>query len=248
MMRAIVGLFLLFFILPSIAYAECFDVSKGKPDHLRGLLTARIFAGAPGFEDVQKGDTPEPGYVLKLAHPICLTGDADFADPAYSFDEVQLVPNDDTAAAMRSLKGGEVFVELEKPMPAMTGHHHRPLVAWVTSISPARTPTEGYGTAATTVEGFYLALAQGDGDAAAAFVVAEKTRKGPFSARALSHFYGNLREPLSLIDVEMKSPTQYLVRYHFVSRQGACDGHAIVHTEKRKGRNYISSIKALNGC
>lgn len=46
----------------SSAYSACFDVSKGEPSHLSGRLSHRIFAGPPNFEDVQKGDTPEPGY------------------------------------------------------------------------------------------------------------------------------------------------------------------------------------------
>lgn len=50
------------------AHAACFDVSKSESAELSGVLSHRIFAGPPGYEDVQKGDTPEPGYVLKLQH------------------------------------------------------------------------------------------------------------------------------------------------------------------------------------
>lgn len=235
-------------ICPVLAHAQCFDVSKGEPDHLEGYLTVQIFAGPPNFEDVRKGDTPEPGYLLKLTSFICLTGDADFADPTFRFDEVQLVPTDATAAAMRALKDRDVDVSLENPMPAMTGHHHRPLVAWVKSISATGDPAENYGTAETTVEGFYHALELGDGKSAASFVIPEKTRKGPFSPLELSRFYGRLPEPLALIDVQAISPTEFIASYHFATASRECNGRALVRTENRQGRNLISGIKALNGC
>ena len=62
------------------------------------------------------------------------------------FSEVQLVETDKTASAMRALSGRNVTVELTQPIPAMTGHHHRPLVAWVTGIVAADDPTVEHGT------------------------------------------------------------------------------------------------------
>jgi len=171
------------------AFAACYDVSKGEPSALSGQLSHRIFAGPPGFEDVQNGDTPEPGYVLKLEQPICIMGD-EFADPKRMFDEVQLVPNEKTEKAMSNLRDTDVFVDVVDPMPAQTGHHHRPLLAWVKAISSGRDITKSYGTAATTIEAFYTALRTGDGKLASTFVIPEKTRKGPFSPQALTHFTG----------------------------------------------------------
>lgn len=242
------GLALVWFSVSASYAATCFDVSRGEPTHLEGQLSFRIFAGPPNFEDVQKGDTPEPGYVLQLTQPICLSGDADFADPGYLFDEVQLVETEATASAMRDLRDSAVTVELINPMPAMTGHHHRPLVAWVSAIAPISDPTENYGSAATTVKAFYLALGAGDGETAAAFVIPEKTRKGPFSATELSGFYGALRKPLELIGVTKISEREFLARYTFTAGKNTCDGKALVRTEMRDGRSYIRSIKALNGC
>jgi hypothetical protein len=43
-------------------------------------LNYRIFAGPPNYEDVRKGDTPEPIYILTLAEPICASRD-EFVDP-----------------------------------------------------------------------------------------------------------------------------------------------------------------------
>lgn len=118
------------------AGAECFDVSRQEPKALAGLLSHRIFPGPPNYEDVGKGDAPEPTYVLTLDAPICLTGDADFTDPAEMFDEVHLVATAATEADMREMRDTQVRVELVDPMPAHTGHHHRPLVAWVSAIAP----------------------------------------------------------------------------------------------------------------
>jgi hypothetical protein len=120
---------------PAAAHAACFDVSKSEPAELSGVLSRRVFAGTPGYEDVQKGDTPEPGYVLKLRRTICLTGVPDFTDPSNMFDEVQLVAREATETSMRSLDGHAVRVRLSGHVPAHTGHHHRPLVAWVDAIS-----------------------------------------------------------------------------------------------------------------
>ena len=145
------------------ANSECFDLSKSEPHSLTGFLSHQIFAGPPNYQDVKQGDTPEPEYILKLSEPICLTGD-EFSDPKNHFLEVQVVELDKTANAMRSLLNWSVTVELELPMAAENGHHHRPLVAFVTAVSPADDMTAEYGTAATTVRGFYYALANGNGD------------------------------------------------------------------------------------
>ncbi|GAB5461977.1 hypothetical protein [Hoeflea alexandrii] len=248
-MKRLAAAFLLAWLpAPAAHAAGCFDVSAGEPARLEGELSFRIFAGPPNFEDVQKGDSPEPGYVLTLPQPICLTGDADFTDPSYLFDEVQLVATEATAQAMREFRNRTVSVDLVNPMPAMTGHHHRPLVAWVSAIATAGNPTENYGSAATTVEAFYLALGAGDGATAAAFVIPEKTTKGPFSAAELTRFYGGLREPLELISMTAISTAEFLASYRFAAGDGICDGRALVRTENRDGRFFIRSIKALNGC
>ena len=235
--------------LSSAHAAACSDVSRGEPARLQGELSFRIFAGPPNFEDVQKGDAPEPGYVLMLDAPICLTGDADFADPAFQFDEVHLVETEGTAAALRALNDRLVVVDLINPMPAMTGHHHRPLVAWVSAVSPlAADPADSYGSTATTVEAFYLALGAGDGATAASYVIPEKTATGPFSARELTRFYGGLSEPLELTGVEELATGEFLASYRFATGSKICNGKALVKTEERNGRSFIRSIKALDGC
>jgi hypothetical protein len=214
------------------ASAACFNLANAEPHALNGTLYYSIAPGPPNFQDVKQGDTPEPIYVLRLSQPICLTGD-EFADPTQPFFEVQLVPRDETAKAMRSLVNSNVSVTLTQPMAAETGHHHRPLVAWVTAISPATAiePTDDftkdYGTAATSVRAFYYALGDGNRDQAAQFIVPER-RRGPFSPGEMTRFYGDLVESLRLLSITPVAPDEYLVRYTFGSKTGRCNGRALV--------------------
>jgi len=195
---------------------------------------------------VKRGDFPEPTYILELPKPICIEGD-EYADPHQEFSTVHLVPSDATNRSMRALINSEIWVTVTEPMAANTGHHHAPLVAWVTEVSKSYDITTEYGTAATTVRGFYEALSAGSGDQAATFIIQDK-RVGPFSPKAMTAFYGNLREPLELVSLEQKSADTFLVRYNFRSKSGWCNGRAVVSTVNRSGSNFISSIKALDGC
>jgi hypothetical protein len=231
----------------SAASAACIDVRSTELLQLRGRLGYRVFPGSPGFADVRKGDYPEPTYILTLPDPICLTGDPDFADPSHMFVTVQLLPTDATAASLRALVGAEVDVTLTEPMPAMTGHHHAPLLGSVGEIAKADDPTSEYGTAATSVRGFYTALAAGSGEEAAKFIVPER-RVGAFAPRAMSDYYGSLLEPLRLVSLDPSGPDRFLVRYQFRGRAGRCNGSAVVQTVTRGGSHFISSIRALDGC
>jgi hypothetical protein len=89
-------------------------------------------------------------------------------------------------------------------MGAHTGHHHEPLVAWVTRLTPATKAldfVDEYGTAATVVRAFYEALGDGRGETATMMVVPEKRSKGPFAPDNLTRFYGRLKEPLRLTEI-----------------------------------------------
>ena len=52
-------------------------------------MAYRIFAGPPNFEDVRRGDTPEPDYILELDKPVCAEGD----NPSNSATKVDRVPD-----------------------------------------------------------------------------------------------------------------------------------------------------------
>lgn len=130
-------LFGVFLVWPNLATAApCYDLNKGQPAGLTGALDYVVFAGPPNYENVQKGDTPEPAFVLRLAHPICIQG-GKFADPKTSLRAVQLVETAKVQGRLRPLLHRQVRVTLKAPAAAETGHHHAPLFAWVTGIVPA---------------------------------------------------------------------------------------------------------------
>jgi len=109
-------------------------------------------------------------------------------------------------------------------------------------------PTADYETAASTIRAFYSALGSGQGGVAASMVVPEKTASGPFSAKELTRYYGNMRSPIQLLSVLPSAANAYMVRYKFVVTNSACNGRAVVEMTKRNGRNYIARIRALDGC
>ncbi|MCH4560970.1 DUF4431 domain-containing protein [Mesorhizobium jarvisii] len=227
--------------------SQCFDISKGQPEHLFGQLTYRIFPGSPNFEDVTSGDEPEPAYILRLDSPICLTGD-EFVSEENQFSTVQISGTPATQALLRSLVGKEVGVRLSDQAGAITAHHHAPLLATAVEVYLSQNTTEEYGTAATTVRAFYYALEQGDGVQAAKYVIPEKRSHGPLSAAAITAFYGHLKQPLQLTSIEPQDADKFLARYGFASKSGICVGRSIVHTVRRGSKNLISSIRALDGC
>lgn len=244
---SICGIFILTVVVSSSAKSACYDLSRSEPIFLSGFLTGRIFPGPPEYEDVQKGDTPKQTYILALPGPICVKGDEN-ADPNLKFNEVHLVSTDDTSKAMRSLINSTVEVTVIESMAAITGHHHRPLVAWVSAITPYSDPTAEYGTAATTVRAFYYALSLGNGVEATTLLVPRKQNRGAFSAERMTAFYGGLSDPLQLIDLRQQGPNEYLVQYKFRSGSRACNGRAVVKTVSIGDQFYIESIKALDDC
>jgi hypothetical protein len=241
-------------ISAGVVRAACVDVKQTGSLTFEGILTFHIFGGPPYNGGVRLGDTPEPTYILKLDDVICATGD-EWVDPNNPIDRIQIFPefsnteNRELSNDLRRLVGERVRVEGKSPFGAETGHHHAPLLLPITQLVTASDPTEAYGTAMTTVQAFYLALAAGNGDEAASFVVSQKRLVGPLSANAITSFYRNLEEPLTLIDVVPIHADEYRVRYTFVDRAPRrCDGVAIVQTTQVRGENLIASIKALNGC
>jgi len=236
------------------ANAACVDLKQTSSLSFEGVLSYRIFAGPPNYEDVRKGDTPEPAYILSLDAPACATGD-DFSNPGKPFDKIQIYPAETDGAGhalwreLRQLVGKRVAVDGKSAFGAHTGHHHAPLLLPIIRIEIAFDPTKAYGTAMTTVQAFYMALGAADGEEAGKFLVPEKRASGPLSARALTIFYGKLIVPLTLIDIVPAGSDQYRVRYSYVaSGAGRCSGESLVRTTKVNGMNLIESIKAVSDC
>ena len=135
-------LFIGVFALPAAAQQRCIDLKASRTIQLTGRLTHQVFAGPPNYEDVRKGDRPEPSYVLRLAKPICVVGD-EFIDQTTPIDRVQIFPDYDNrnnqtlARALRRFVGKVVAVQGNAPFGAHTGHHHAPLLLPVTNIAIA---------------------------------------------------------------------------------------------------------------
>src|ERR1700686_2697195 len=157
--------FWVLFLIPN-GNAACIDLSKTGTLTFEGVLKYHIFPGPPNYEDVRKGDTPEPTYIVALDAPICATGD-DFANPDKAFGTVQIFPamhnQADQAlwAKIRRLVGKRVAVEGGGGFSWHTGHHHAPLLLPISRISSIDDPTMAYGTPMTTVQAFYMALRAG---------------------------------------------------------------------------------------
>jgi len=239
--------------IPVSAHAACINLKEKSSLSFVGALSYRIFAGPPNYEDVRKGDTPEPAYILSLEAPICATGD-EFVDPGKPIQQIQIYP-DETGTSpalsrdLRQLTGKRVSVEGRSAFGAHTGHHHAPLLLPITRIAIAFDPAKASGTAMTTVQAFYLALGAADGEEASKYVVPDKRSAGPLSAKALNGFYSKLIVPLALVDIVALGADQYRVRYSYVaSGTGRCNGESVVRTIKVSGMNLIESIRALSDC
>ena len=185
-------------------------------------------------------------YVLKLSEPICLKGDKS-VDPENSIAEVQVFATEKTREAFRALANSRVTIELSEPAGRKASGTQSFVDREVANIFPAEDVVADDAGAQAAVTGFYRALGRGNGDEAANFIVPE-SRKGPLSADAMSHFYGDLMDPLELLSVRPEGSGEFAVRYSFHTAGGQCMGRAIVKTIPREGVNLISSIKALDGC
>jgi len=223
--------------------ANCYDLSKGEPHSLDGVLEGRIFPDS--MVDVMEGRATAPGYILKLDAPICVTGQD--ADPLTPFLEAEVRGYDATLLAMRKLNGSRVHVELRMPYAAMTVHEHRPMVATVVSITAVADAGPEAGPGAAVTRAFYQALSAGRGDKATA-LIAPENRRGAFAPEALTRFYGSLVQRLKLEFVLAQGPERFLVRYEFFNRSDYCGGRAVVTTATRGAVTFIEDIRALDGC
>jgi hypothetical protein len=70
------------------ANAACISLKQTSSLSFEGALSYHIFAGPPNYEDVRKGDTPKPAYILKLDGA---TGD-DFLNPEQPFAKIHVYP------------------------------------------------------------------------------------------------------------------------------------------------------------
>lgn len=126
--------------------APCINLKQSRHFRFEGVLTYKIFPGAPNYEDVRKSDKAEPTYILRLRKPVCVTDDA-FIGANQQIDRIQIFPdysNRENPAlwkALRASVGKSVIVEGAEPSGAYSGHHHAPLLLPITKITWA--PPQG---------------------------------------------------------------------------------------------------------
>src|SRR5215831_5666767 len=237
----------------SSAGAACIDLKQKDPLSFQGRLNYRIFPGPPNYEDVRKGDTPEPTYILKLEEPICATGN-EFVDPNTKFDRIQIFPESDKAAQalwrdLRGFIGQRVLVAGTGAFGRHTGHHHAPLMLPIASISSAFDPTKSHGTSMTTVQGFYLALAPATvrKPQNSWFLKSDRRDRCPQSPSATSTAIWLNRSLSSMWFPLVRTSIAYAIPM-WRPLVDAVDGEALVRTTKVGGLNLIDSIKAVGGC
>ena len=113
--------------------ANCVDVRDSASLRFEGTLELRTFAGPPNYEDVRKGDTPEPTYILRLDNPTCAFGD-EFLDPKQKIDRLHISAS---GMGLRGFVGQRIAITGSEAFGAHTGHHHAPLVMMVKSVAKA---------------------------------------------------------------------------------------------------------------
>ncbi len=108
--------------------------------NLKGKITRKTFAGPPNYENVKKGDTPEPYWILDLIRPICVNADEKIIGGekrGKNVSKIQLVLTEEQYAQYKGLLGKRVEVS-GKLWHAHTGHHHTNVLLTITEIKDVR--------------------------------------------------------------------------------------------------------------
>ena len=255
-------LFFLIFFGANANAANCIQITDKTRFVVSGKLSFHILPAQPNYEDINQGDWYEGGYFLTLNKPICFTG-GDF--DGTEFSDIQLMNGYDYNNAI--FKGTLVTATLEGLFAGFNGHHHAPVLGTIVAmrgygeiIEPNKDATETrkvldqdkditeeYDTPMPLIRAFYYALKVGRGDLAQEFITPEKRGKGAFSVTGMNKFYGNLKTPILLQNLEKITDTQYRVTYNYSTNNKTCNGKADVNITQKDGRWFIGGIKA-KGC
>jgi hypothetical protein len=101
---------------------------------IAGKLTIQIFAGAPNYESIAKGDDEEQAFIIELPERMC-ADDGDFIEPSEPFDRVQVSSYQDELRRVLSASVGREVVVRGEAFGAQTGHHHAPLVLFAEEVT-----------------------------------------------------------------------------------------------------------------
>lgn len=203
--------------------------------------TAQATADGAGYVYKLSGADP---IVAKLAAFNLTSGGfrppaaIDDGEPGYGVS-ASIVPTRDHSAS--AVTEGSASAE---------AYPHQRVVEWdggSTAAEPSPAFSAG-GGGEGTIRAFYAALGSGDGAAASAQMIPEKRSSAAFAPDAMSRFYGQLSQPIRLRSIEPLSRGAYRVSYRYSAGRSRCDGSAVVSLAHRTGRDFIRSIRALNGC
>lgn len=116
------------------AYGE--SCLKYEPENvsLSGNLQKEVFPGAPNFESIEDGDTPETYYILHLSTSICVSPSQDevnsFESDVY---KVQLALQPSQDQALKSKLGSSIALT-GTLFHQISGHHHTKVLMTVSDI------------------------------------------------------------------------------------------------------------------
>ena len=124
---------------PAAPRNGCVDVrvrgAQDSPVSLSGRLERHVYPGRPNYEDITRGDEPEPTFILVLDYPICIDDGGEFADPHRRFTRAHLFTSEDRLLPrMRAGVGHRIRIH-GSGFASFTVHHHAPLVVRVTQIN-----------------------------------------------------------------------------------------------------------------
>lgn len=210
--------------------ANAYVFAPWPSDEIRHLAQDVVSYATPGGQNGLGTDGDGPVSPLATRGLVFLIGDP-AVEPSVRHLKVQLSGND---------------VAL---FPAIAAEM---LAGWTPPANAGSAASEpvppGSPTAVALVSEFYKALEHGDGRAASARVIAEKQASGPFTAQALTNFYGDLDEPLRLLSADDAGPMQVKVRYRYRSGRKLCNGQAIVSLVQTSEGIRIERIRSSSGC
>lgn len=103
---------------------------------LTGVLSTRIYPGAPNYESVKSGDLPNKIWLIRLPHPISMEPGPEPAsfEGETGIKEIHVILTDLKDEKTLKQHGGETVTIIGKIFHAHTIHHPLPLILDVQSF------------------------------------------------------------------------------------------------------------------
>jgi hypothetical protein len=126
---------------PAILAASQGDCLSYEPAQvtLKGKVFLKVFPGPPEYESLEKGDKPEPAWLLHLATPICVKADEKDEDNVAvdRVSDLHLVLRGKQFSELSRLRKKGTVKFTGRLFHSFNGHHHTEVLLWVTHM---RTP------------------------------------------------------------------------------------------------------------